>query len=84
MRENANGITDSDTNGATAMPEPDAVLSRQDPDRRREREQKARRRLEEHEPAVQREALVAGEPAAGEVARGVREHADHEDPVQAR
>ena len=82
MRENANGITHSDANGATAMPSPTAALTRPDPDRDREREQEARGRLEEHQAAVQREPLVPGEPAPREVARGVREHADDEDPVQ--
>ena len=41
-------------------------------------------RLEEHERAVELEALVAGEEAAREVARGVREHAGDEHPVQRR
>ena len=74
----------SETNGATAIPIAIADWPGADADRRGEREQEARGRLEEHEPAVEREALVPGQPAAREVAAGVGEHADDEHPVQRR
>ena len=64
--------------------ERDRGLALRDPDRDREREQQPRRRLEEHEPAVEPEPLVPGQPAAREVARRVGEHGDDEDPVQRR
>ena len=54
------------------------------PDRDGDREAEARHRLEQHEPAVEPEPLVAGQVAAGEVAGGVGERRADEDPVQRR
>ena len=62
--------------------ERDRRLAVRDPDRHREREQEARGGLQQHEPAVEAEALVPGEQAAREVAAGVGEHADDQDPVE--
>jgi hypothetical protein len=62
--------------------QPDDALARADPDDDRQREQETRGRLQEDEPTVEGEALVAGQPAAGEVARPVGDHSDDEDPVQ--
>ena len=64
------------------MPSATAALAVGDADRHGEREQAARDRLEQHQPAVEAELLVPGQPAAREVARGVGEHRDDEDPVQ--
>ena len=83
MREKASGMTDSEANGATAMPRPTSALAGSDSDRDGEREEKARGRFEEDEAAVEVKALVPGQPAAGEVARRVGQHPDDEDPVQA-
>ena len=55
-----------------------------DPDRHRDRERQPRARLQEHEPAVEAEPLVPGQPAAGEVARRVGQHGHDEDPVERR
>ena len=66
------------------MPSATADCPCGDPDRDREREGQARARLEEHEPAVEAEPLVAGQPAAREVARRVGEHRHDEDPVERR
>ena len=57
-------------------------LAAGDADRHGEREAQPRERLHQHEPAVQREVLVAGQPAAREVAGGVGERADDEHPVE--
>ena len=81
-RENASGTTTSETNGAAAMPIATTVCPLGDPDQHRDREQQPRRRLDEHQPAVEREPLVPGEPAAREVARRVRQHGDDQHPVQ--
>jgi hypothetical protein len=60
----------------------DGALALEDPERDGQREQEARRRLEQDEPAPQLEAPVAGQPAAGEVAGRVGEHRADEHPVQ--
>ena len=63
-------------------PERHRVLPVGDADRHRDRERQPRAGLQEHEPAVEAEPLVPGQPAACEVARRVGEHRDDEDPVE--
>ena len=64
--------------------ERDRGLALGDPDRHGEREQAARAGLHQHQPAVERELVVARQVAAREVARGVREHAHQQHPVERR
>ena len=63
-------------------PERHRVLALGDPDGDSEREQAARARLHQHEAAVQAEAVVAGQEAAGEVAGRVGQHGHDQDPVE--
>ena len=63
-------------------PQRDRVLAAGDADRDRQREAQPRDRLHQHESAEQPEALVPGEPAAGEVAGRVGERADDQHPVE--
>ena len=63
-------------------PQRDGGLPGRQAHRDGDREAEARDRLEEHEAAVEPEPAVAGDVAAGEVARGVGERRPDEDPVQ--
>ena len=65
-------------------PERDEGLARRDPDGGRQREAEPRERLEQHEPAVEPEPLVAGEVAAGEVRDRVGEGRASAAPRTAR
>ena len=81
---NAHGTTTSDTSGAAAIPIATTVCPWAIPSTTANTNRKREHGLEQHEPAVEPEALVAGQPAAREVARRVRQHADHQHPVQRR
>ena len=83
-RASAGGTTASDTIGAAAMPSATAVCPSGDSDGHGQREQAARARLHQHQPAVEPEVTMAGEEPAREVAGRVGEHRDDQDPVQAR
>ena len=81
-RANAAGTTTSETNGAAAMPSATGVCPLGNADRDGDRKGDARGRLHQHEAAVEREVLVAGQPAAGEVAGRVGERAGKKHVVE--
>ena len=63
-------------------PHRDRRLAVRDADGCRDRERDPRSGFHKNQAPVQREVLVAGQPAAGEVAGGVGDDPDDEDPVQ--
>ena len=67
----AHGTTIRLSSGAAAIATPAAFVAVEHADREQHAEHEARGRLHQHEPAVEAEAPLAGQEAAGEVARRV-------------